>query len=70
MRSLVFKLVEVNGALLEETSVEIITNTPLTTTRAIVKAVVELLARNEQEIIDQLSRDWDPTVVQSYDPGF
>jgi len=72
MRSLVFKLFEVNGALLDETSVEIITNIKLISNRQIVQAVVELLARDEQEIIDQLSRDWNAAVIQlaDEDPGF
>jgi hypothetical protein len=70
MRSLVFKLFEVNGALLDETSVEIITNINLISTRQIVQAVIELLARDEQRILDQLAMDWDSRVVQLEDPGF
>jgi hypothetical protein len=71
MRSLVFRQFEsIDGALLDEVTLQIVANTKLISTRAIVQAVVELLARDEQEIIDQLSRDWNAAVVQSYDPGF
>lgn len=70
MRSLVFQLFEDNGALLDEATLQIVTNTKLSTTRQIVQAVIELLARDEQAIIDQLAMDWNAAIVQIEDPGF
>ena len=59
MRSLVIKQFDVNGAMVPDVTIEIITNSRLNTNRAIVLAVVELLARDDQAMLDQLSRDWN-----------
>ena len=68
MRSLVFAQFEDNGSLIPEITIDLITNEKLATVRAIVQAVVELLARDHQAILDQLAMDWNAAVVQFADP--
>jgi hypothetical protein len=74
-RSLVLAQFEDHGVLLDTASYQIVTNTHLISTQQIVRAFVELLARDEQAAVDRLALDWDRRVVQlaedpNEDPGF
>lgn len=72
-RALVFAQFEDRGSLLPESTYQIVTNVRLTTTAQIVNALIELLARDDQAMLDRLAMDWDRRVVQlaeDPDPGF
>ncbi len=71
-RSLVFRLFEDSGALAESATIDLITNIKLISTRQIVHALIELLARDDQAMLDRLAMDWDERVVKlaDQDPGF
>jgi hypothetical protein len=67
-RSLVFRLFEDSGALADSATIDLITNIKLISTRQIVHALIELLARDDQAMLDKLAMDWDARVVQFADP--
>ncbi len=70
-RSLIFRLFEDSGALADTATIDLITNVKLISTKQILQAVIELLARDDQAMLDKLAMDWDARVVQlADDPGF